>query len=260
MPDSSSGNYSLPPGYLAVTGQVISASQHNPSLEDLGAAMTRRLMRDGRAPMLGNLQMNGYRVTGAEQAVDAGDYVTLAQMQAAVAAVATVPTGMMVPYSGMTTPTGWLVVNGQEVSRTTHAALYAHALASGNMAATQGAKTHGQFGPGNGTTTFTLPNLYADDGYFIRPMASGRTIGSVQADELKSHQHTGSTSASGDHVHGGVLRLGNGGSGDAGASLYRGSVGTTDSAGAHTHGVTINATGGTETRPKNIAYPVIMKA
>lgn len=53
---SSNGVYSLPPGYLAVTGATIQASQHNPPLEDIAAALTLRLSRDGTAPMTGPLQ------------------------------------------------------------------------------------------------------------------------------------------------------------------------------------------------------------
>jgi hypothetical protein len=53
---SSNGVYSLPPGYLAVTGSTIQASQHNPPLEDIAAALTLRLSRDGSAPMTGAMQ------------------------------------------------------------------------------------------------------------------------------------------------------------------------------------------------------------
>ena len=208
--------------------------------------------------MLGNLQMNGYRVTGAEEAVDPSDYVTLAQMQEAIAAVAAVPVGIIASYTGLSVPTGWLAANGQEVSRATYPNLWAHAQASGNLAG-QGSKSHGQFGTGNGSTTFTLPNLYADAGYFIRPMGAGRGIGSVQGDEFRWHSHGGAVHGAGSHSHGGVLRQGNGGAGDSGSAQYRGVIGGTDGVGDHTHGLTINGTGGDETRPRNIAYPFIIK-
>lgn len=265
----------MPSGYLAVTGQTIEASQHNPPLEDLAAAMTRRYMRDGRAPMLGNIPMNGYRATGAGDGVDAQDYVTLAQVQALIAAVASVPTGLIVPYTGNTVPAGWVAANGQELSRTTYAALWAHAQASGNLAASQGAKTHGQFGPGNGSTTFTVPNLYADNGYFIRPLATGRTIGSVQADELASHSHGATFSGNPvpAHNHNATYAsAGAGGSytdalnrartGDGAYGFGSGETVGLQSSGGHTPSgsVSVTATGGTETRPRNIAYPVIIKA
>lgn len=263
MPTDSNGNYSLPPGYLAVTGQTVLASQHNPPLEDLGSSMTSRYVRDGRTPMLGNIPMNGYRAVGAADAVGNQDYVTLAQVNALIAAIQGVPTGVMVPFSGTTIPLAWLALNGQAVSRTTYSTLYAHALSSGNIAATEGSKTAGQFGPGDGTTTFSLPNLYADNGYFIRPISSGRTIGSVQADDLKSHAHTASFAGNllDNHSHGGVLKTTGGGGPQLGGGSADAFTGDTNgaTAGTPTGTVTVNATGGAETRPKNIAYPVIIK-
>jgi hypothetical protein len=47
----------LPAGYLATTGLTILASQHNPPLEDIEAALTARLMRSGVAPMTGVLKI-----------------------------------------------------------------------------------------------------------------------------------------------------------------------------------------------------------
>jgi hypothetical protein len=70
---SSNGVYSLPQGYLAITGATIQASQHNPPLEDIAAALTLRLSRDGSAPMTGALQLASGSVSlpGAVFQVDA---------------------------------------------------------------------------------------------------------------------------------------------------------------------------------------------
>lgn len=57
MPRDSGGVYSLPAGYLAVTGETIQASQHNPPLEDLSSAMTGSVPRSGAAPMTGPLKL-----------------------------------------------------------------------------------------------------------------------------------------------------------------------------------------------------------
>jgi hypothetical protein len=54
---STNGVYTLPLGYLAVTGATIQASQHNPPLEDIAQALTGRLSRDGTAAMVGALQL-----------------------------------------------------------------------------------------------------------------------------------------------------------------------------------------------------------
>lgn len=264
MPDDSAGNYSPPSGYLATTGQTILASQHNPPIEDSAAAMSRRYMRDGRAPMLGNIPMNGYRATGAGDGQDAQDYVTLAQVEALIAAISTIPTGLIVPYtiSSSAAPAGYLFANGQAVSRATFAALWAAVSGGNNLAATEGAKTDGQYGPGDGSTTFTLPNLYSDNGYFIRPISSGRTIGTTQADELKTHGHTATFAGTPVAPHGHSYQVWAGGGNAIGGGV-QGTSGTdtTGLAGGHTPSgtVTVNPTGGTETRPKNIAYPVLIK-
>jgi microcystin-dependent protein len=90
-----------------------------------------------------------------------------------------VPTGAVMPFAMNTAPSGWLAANGSAVSRTDFAALFA---AIGTT-----------YGAGNGSTTFTLPDLR---GYFVRGSgtntdgtASG-TFGAKQADALKSHTHT----------------------------------------------------------------------
>jgi hypothetical protein len=67
MPGSN-GVYSLPPGYLAVTGATIEASQHNPPLEDIAAVLTLRLSRDGRSPMTGALRLASGAVGARRQA------------------------------------------------------------------------------------------------------------------------------------------------------------------------------------------------
>lgn len=264
MPDSTTGVYTRPSSPTPVTGQGADAPQVNVPIDDMAAALNRRSFRDGRAPMLGNQDFNGYRVTGAGDAVDAQDYVTKGQMEAAIAAVSVIAPGIMQPYtiSSAAAPTGYLFANGQTVSRSTYAALWAAVSGGNNLAATEGAKTAGQYGPGDGSTTFSLPNLYADNGYFIRAISSGRTIGTVQADELKSHGHTASFAGTpvGDHSHVALGPSGAGntfGNGNTGGTLSS----VTTAAGGHTPAgtVTVNAAGGTETRPKNIAYPVLIK-
>lgn len=55
------------------------------------------------------------------------------------------PTAAILPYAGTTAPLGYLLCAGQEVSRTTYAALFAVIGTT--------------FGAGNGSTTFNLPDL-----------------------------------------------------------------------------------------------------
>lgn len=63
----------------------------------------------------------------------------------AAGAVSVFAAGMLMPYAGASAPSGWLFAYGQTVSRTTYADLFA---AIGTT-----------YGAGNGSTTFTLPDL-----------------------------------------------------------------------------------------------------
>lgn len=146
-----------------------------------------------------------------------------------------------------TPPEGWLVADGSAISRTVYARLFA--------------RVGTRFGIGNGSTTFNLPDLR---GIFIRGWDNGRGVdvsrafGTEQDSQNLSHVHTGSTSTSGAHNH--RLKtfdlVGSTGStnpdfqpsGDDGID-----IGATATAGAHSHSLTINSSGGNESRPRNIA-------
>jgi len=142
----------------------------------------------------------------------------------AVSEVASVPSGTVINVAMQTAPTGYLKADGTAVSRATYAALFA---AIGTT-----------FGVGDGATTFNLPDLRGefvrgfDDG---RGVDSGRAFGSAQADEFKSHNHSlqySFSSGSSQRADGG------------GGLSYSGSTGST---------------GGTETRPRNIALLACIK-
>ena len=129
------------------------------------------------------------------------------------------PSGTVIYVAMNAPPTGYLECNGAAVSRTTYAALFA---AIGTV-----------FGVGDGSTTFNLPDLR---GEFIRGwdhgrgVDSGRAFGSAQADELKSHTHTGYVGT----TAGGAVGGGN--------AVPTGTINSTT-----------GATGGAETRPRNVA-------
>lgn len=67
-----------------------------------------------------------------------------------VASAAIVPTGSLTQYIGPTAPSGWLLCEGQEVSRATFSALWDVLRAGGATS---------PYGNGNGTTTFNVPDL-----------------------------------------------------------------------------------------------------
>ena len=71
-----------------------------------------------------------------------------------------VPTGAIMAFGVTSIPGGWLLCNGANVSRTAYAALFA---AIGT-----------RFGAGDGSTTFTLPNL---DGRFLQGTTDTSQVG-----------------------------------------------------------------------------------
>lgn len=86
--------------------------------------------------------------------------------------------GAVLYFARNTAPTGYLKANGAAVSRTTYAALFSAIGVT--------------YGSGDGSTTFNLPDLRGefirgwDDG---RGVDSGRTIGSAQGGAFASHNH-----------------------------------------------------------------------
>jgi len=166
---SANGVYSLPLGYLAVTGQTIQASQHNPPLEDIALALTARLSRDGTAAMNGALQLAPGTVSlpGAAFSTDltTGLYKTtsgigvavsgskIAEFTAAGLASGVWFPGMMIPWTLSTVPSPlWVLPYGQTLSRTTYAALWALAqaeIAAGNTF----------YNNGDGSTTFGIGDM-----------------------------------------------------------------------------------------------------
>lgn len=134
--------------------------------------------------------------------------------------IANTPVGMVDWFATETAPTGYLKCNGAQISRTVYEALW---------------NTVGdRYGAGNGTTTFTLPDLR---GVFIRGWDDSRgfdparAFGSYQADELKAHSHN--------------IRASGGSSGPQNAISIDANNGVRSGY--------IYDTGGPETRPKNVA-------
>lgn len=127
-------------------------------------------------------------------------------------------------------PTGWLKANGATLTRATYPALWDAV----NPA------TGGAGGAGNGTTTFTIPDLR---GEFIRGwddsrgVDSGRVFGSFQAGEIQSHSHNINYGSASNTSSVDPSRLSNGGI-------------TT---------VATAAAGGAETRPRNVALLACIK-
>ena len=121
------------------------------------------------------------------------------------------PTGAILQYAGGAAPTGWLLCQGQAISRTgVYAALF-------GVVGTA-------YGVGDGSTTFNLPDLRGrvpvGTGTHASVNALGANDGTSLAARRPAHSHTVSTD--GSHYH----------------------TGTTDAAGNHNHSVAFSISGG----------------
>lgn len=82
MARNGSGVYSLPGGYLAVTGETITATQHNTPLEDIGTEITASVPRAGTAAMTGNLDMGSNNIVAVTDPSSAQHAATKAYVDA----------------------------------------------------------------------------------------------------------------------------------------------------------------------------------
>lgn len=107
MPRDSGGAYSLPAGYLAVTGETILASQHNSPLQDIATALTGSVPRNGTAGMLANLPMGGFKATGMADGVASTDSATVGQTSGLVTTILAASPAITTPaITGATTISG----------------------------------------------------------------------------------------------------------------------------------------------------------
>ncbi|MTI62158.1 MAG: hypothetical protein FH762_19605 [Firmicutes bacterium] len=150
-----------------------------------------------------------------------------------------VPPGAVLWFSGDTPPDGFLVPEGVLLSRTTYADLWNHAQNSG-MIVTDAEWNNGQssfYSDGDGSTVFRIPDWR---GEFFRAadlgrgVDSGRELGSWQEDAFESHTHDLSRS-----LLGGTTSTATGSVAASGIGSVLGFFAT--------------KTGGSETRPRNVA-------
>lgn len=123
---------------------------------------------------------------------------------------ALIPPGTIIHYAGRTVPSGWLICNGANVSRTDYAALFA---AIGTI-----------YGAGNGSTTFGLPNM---GGLFLEGTTYTGSVGTYHSAGLPnitgsftSHGNTGSMVTTGPFTNGGPRIHSNSGGAEDGRTVY----------------------------------------
>jgi len=112
------------------------------------------------------------------------------------------PPGVVMAFAGAAAPTGWLLCSGQNVSRTTYAALFS-AIGTAH-------------GVGDGSTTFGIPNLQGripvgrDTGqteFDVLGEAGGAKTHALIASEIPAHTHAISlTTSSDNHNHSATLK------------------------------------------------------
>lgn len=269
MPRDANGAYSLPPGYLGVTGQQILASQHNGPLEDIGQALTNSLPRNGAAPMIAPLDMGGFKVTNLGDPTADSHAATKAYIDGLIATATArlVPTGTIAAFRMTSAPTGWVKENGGTIGNlssgaTTRANSDTEALftslwtnfdndtltiqASDGTDTTRGVSAAADFTANKRMPLFDSRSRYlrgADDGLAYDDEL---TVGLAQDDTLKSHNHTLTDPG---HAHSVAFIQGTDADGTGERmqpSPSTGSYATTTS----TTGITIADTGDAETRPR----------
>lgn len=177
----------------------------------------------------------------AAPAVAGNNTLTLPAVTSTVATLLDVPPGVVFPYAGSSTPTGFLLCYGQAVSRTTYADLFTAISTT--------------YGSGDGSTTFNVPDLRGRSIFGKDNMGgsaanrvtnaasgiTGTTLGAVGGDQnMPTHTH-GVTDPQHFHYYGvgGVVANGVNVRGTSGDGTNFGYVATNNSA----TGISINNAG-----------------
>jgi microcystin-dependent protein len=137
MPRDSNGAYNLPAGTLVNSGDTILPSQHNPAMSDIANALSGSLSRDGLGGMRNDFDFGGFKGVNVAAGTDPNDVAIISQTGRDVGEITEFP--LPPPSNGK-----WLLCYGQAVSRTTYADLFDYLGTA--------------YGPGDGSTTFNLPD------------------------------------------------------------------------------------------------------
>ncbi|RYX78548.1 hypothetical protein EON76_05310 [bacterium] len=217
MPYDSNG-VAVVAGNRPVNGQDTDAAQINVPLADIQAMLSQVLLKSGVAPVLGNLNMNGFKIANIGTATDSGDLITLGELNSTIANQG-VPAGSVYGFRRKAAPSGWVVEDGGSIGNaasgaTTRAnddtlALYTvlwtefsnselTIQTNGGVNTSRGSSAANDFAANK-----RMP-LFDSRSRFHRGSDSGLgydaslTVGVTQADLIKTHTHSGNT---GNHHH-----------------------------------------------------------
>lgn len=251
MPFDSSGNATITRN-RAVTGQTVQAAQVNTPFDDVQSMLSQVLLRSGVAPMTGPLNMNGFKGIGAADGVLSSDLATVGQIQAILSdpwAVQPIGTFIAAGPWGFTPPPKnrsyryVLLTAGQSGAGGYNEGILTTETVSGArpiVLATAVVSLTGS--PLNGLTI----RLINTEERFLR--GAYDAVGTIQDSENLSHAHGVNDPT---HAHPGVQNSPAGhGRGDQSPRVPQTSYGNS---GFASTGITIQNSGGSESRPRNIS-------
>lgn len=247
------------PRYLRFVG--ILTLIHNAALLNLPGSANITTAAGDTAVFTPNSTSNGWNMVSYSRAAVAPDFVNTAAMNAAIAAavgaLSVIPVATVQTFALASAPTGWLKANGGTIGNaasggtlranadtsTLFTALWTDfpntVLAiqdSTGAASTRGASAAADFAANKRLPVHDLRGEFIrgfDDG---RGIDTGRVLGSGQLDEFKAHTHG----------------IGSYQSVDASGGSYPSNISSSTN-------ILSSSTGGTETRPRNIALLVCIK-
>lgn len=268
MPRSGDGTYTLPGGTVVTTGDTLLVSQHNPPMQDIAAALTGSLDRDGNGGMRADLGMGSHKITALADGTDPTDAATVGQLSSG----AGVPVGAIIDFAGSTAPAGWLVCGGQSLQREDYLELFGvigttYGSVNGtafNLPDCRGRVAAGRDFDASGTAGRLTVTTMTPDGTTLGATGGAQTVTLTEA-QLAAHDHalTGLTTTSeGSHAH--TVPTTSGVAGVAAKAEFAATTSgadtiATSTAGAHTHGVsgTTDNAGG-DTAHGNVQPTILM--
>ncbi len=161
----------------------ILSDRHDEEDDHFAEALNECMLRNGRVAFEGNLKMGSFQIKNLANGTVGTDAINKGQLDSSVSTAVSAVTAIfdtLVPIGDIkasvrTANHGkWLLCNGQAVSRTTYADLFA--LIGTN------------FGAGDGSTTFNVPDYR---GKFLRGLGgnSAADLYTTQAEGLPQHTH-----------------------------------------------------------------------